>query len=251
MKYFIDTEFKEYFKQHRLLGIPVGYKTPTIDLISIAITSEDGREYYALNKECDLKEIWNDEWLRENVLMTIYRTELYGGIKNHIDFSYSGMKWIFKIFGETKDKIAKNINSFVNPKINELRHELVGRMFDKEMSEHTIKWNKFIVEHNVHLEKFPNTSNIYYKPEFYAYYADYDWVVFCQLFGRMMNLPKGFPMYCKDLKQMMDDCGLDKEWKRINCPDPIGEHNALVDARWNAKLFSQIALKKQMCDGKK
>jgi hypothetical protein len=25
------------------------------------------------------------------------------------------------------------------------------------------------------------------------------------LFGRMIDLPKGFPMYCKDLKQMLDE----------------------------------------------
>ena len=27
------------------------------------------------------------------------------------------------------------------------------------------------------------------KPELWAYYADYDWVVLCQLFGTMMQLP--------------------------------------------------------------
>lgn len=40
--------------------------------------------------------------------------------------------------------------------------------------------------------------------KFHAYYADYDWVVFCWLFGRMIDLPKGFPMYCVDIKQIMD-----------------------------------------------
>lgn len=76
--------------------------------------------------------------------------------------------------------------------------------------------------------------------EVYAYYADYDWVLFCSLFGRMIDLPKGFPMYCKDLKQTMDEKGLSKEWKQQNCPDPEGEHNALVDAKWNYKLFQII-----------
>ena len=27
-------------------------------------------------------------------------------------------------------------------------------------------------------------------PEFWGYYCDYDWVVFCQMFGTMMDLPK-------------------------------------------------------------
>jgi hypothetical protein len=56
----------------------------------------------------------------------------------------------------------------------------------------------------------------------------------------MINLPDGWPMYCKDLKQMMDERGLDKEWKRQNCPDPENEHNALADARWNFELYNKI-----------
>lgn len=43
-------------------------------------------------------------------------------------------------------------------------------------------------------------------PVFYAYFADYDWVVLCSnIFGSMINLPKGWPMYCRDLKQVLDD----------------------------------------------
>ena len=66
------------------------------------------------------------------------------------------------------------------------------------------------------------------KPEFWGYYADYDWVVVAQLFGTMMDLPRGWPMYCRDIKQLCDEKGnpeLPKQGK--------GEHNALADARWN------------------
>lgn len=64
-------------------------------------------------------------------------------------------------------------------------------------------------------------------PEFWAYYADYDWVVLCQLFGRMIDLPDKFPMYCRDLKQEMDRLGIKKS------PIPqTQEHHALADARW-------------------
>lgn len=76
--------------------------------------------------------------------------------------------------------------------------------------------------------------------EIYGYFADYDWVIFCSLFGRMIDLPKGFPMYCRDIKQIMDAKSLTKEWKHKYCPDPDGEHNALVDAEWNMKLYNQI-----------
>jgi hypothetical protein len=70
------------------------------------------------------------------------------------------------------------------------------------------------------------------KPEIWAYYADYDWVAFCQIFGTMMDLPKGFPMYCRDIKQECD---------RLGNPDlpsqEQGEHNALYDARWNKQAW--------------
>ena len=65
------------------------------------------------------------------------------------------------------------------------------------------------------------------KPEFWAYYADYDWVVLCQLYGTMMDLPQGWPMYCRDIKQLCDDLGNPK------LPKQTGpEHNALHDAIW-------------------
>lgn len=64
-------------------------------------------------------------------------------------------------------------------------------------------------------------------PEFWAYYADYDWVVLCQLFGRMIDLPKGWPMFCRDLKQYCVDIGNPKLPPQLD-----GEHNALEDAIW-------------------
>ncbi len=68
----------------------------------------------------------------------------------------------------------------------------------------------------------------YGKPELWGYYSAYDHVVFCQLFGTMMDLPKGFPMYTRDIKQLCDSIGnprLPEQGK--------GEHNALLDAKWN------------------
>jgi len=64
------------------------------------------------------------------------------------------------------------------------------------------------------------------KPEFWGYFCDYDWVVFCQLFGTMMNLPKGWPMYCNDVKQLCVALGDPRLPEQTAC-----EHNALTDAR--------------------
>lgn len=73
-------------------------------------------------------------------------------------------------------------------------------------------------------------------PEFWAYYADYDWVVLCQLFGTMMDLPPGWPMYCRDIQQERD---------RLSVADlPLqadGAHNALADARWNRTAWEYLA----------
>ena len=78
----------------------------------------------------------------------------------------------------------------------------------------------------------------YGKPEFWGYYADYDWVVFCWLFGSMMDLPKGWPMYCRDIKQFCDDIGnprLPEQGK--------GEHHALSDAKWNKQAYDFLLAK--------
>jgi hypothetical protein len=73
------------------------------------------------------------------------------------------------------------------------------------------------------------------RPEFWAYYADYDWVALCQLYGTMMDLPAGWPMFCLDIKQ---------EAHRIGNPSlpTLGksEHDALADARWNRKAWEFV-----------
>jgi hypothetical protein len=70
------------------------------------------------------------------------------------------------------------------------------------------------------------------KPEFWAYYADYDWVALCQLYGTMMDLPKGWPMYCRDVKQFCDDLGNPKLPEQTST-----EHNALADALWTREAW--------------
>ncbi|MEM7036472.1 MAG: 3'-5' exoribonuclease [Bacteroidota bacterium] len=78
------------------------------------------------------------------------------------------------------------------------------------------------------------------KPEMWAYYASYDWVAFCWIFGNMRDMPPNFPRFCLDLRQAMFHKGLDNAWRRRHCPPPEGEHNALVDAQWNMRLHAAI-----------
>jgi len=71
-------------------------------------------------------------------------------------------------------------------------------------------------------------------PEFWGYYCDYDWVVLCQLFGTMMDLPNGWPMYCNDLCQAIG--------RSIVLPVQHDEHHALADARWIREAYRMIEL---------
>lgn len=74
------------------------------------------------------------------------------------------------------------------------------------------------------------------KPEIWAYYADYDWVVLCQLFGRMIDLPKGWPMYCRDVKQWADTLG-----GRKLPEQKTAEHDALADAKWTREAWLSLS----------
>lgn len=76
--------------------------------------------------------------------------------------------------------------------------------------------------------------------EFWGEYSAYDWIVFCRIFGSMVDLPAGYPYYCNDLMQWMKHLGLG----RISVPvDSTEVHNALVDARWNKKAYNFLKQK--------
>jgi hypothetical protein len=69
------------------------------------------------------------------------------------------------------------------------------------------------------------------RPEWWAYYADYDWVLLCQLYGRMVDLPKGWPMFCMDVKQLAVHLG-NPRLPEHDVERHGPEHHALADARW-------------------
>lgn len=74
------------------------------------------------------------------------------------------------------------------------------------------------------------------KPEFWAYYGDYDWVALCQLYGRMVDLPKGWPMFAMDVKQLCVSLGDPRLPKQTST-----EHNALTDAHWTRQAWAFLA----------
>lgn len=244
MKFFIDTEFHEYKKQPKLLGVNIGDSVNTIELISIGIVSEEQNEYYAICNDFDLKAAWNNEWLKQNVLKPIF-WELYQKEFNFSRiFNISNLKTLINKYGKSREQIAEEIKYFI---------------YDSNTTEEVIDKETGVFYYNL--------TGI----EFYAYCADYDWVVFCWLFGRMMDLPNGFPMYCRDLKQILDDkimlnaikvnsslqngaYPIPKEQltpihtqfnemlnmytSHATYPKQTNEHNALADAKWNKELYN-------------
>lgn len=71
--------------------------------------------------------------------------------------------------------------------------------------------------------------------ELWAWYGAYDHVALCQLWGRMIDLPDGVPMFTNDLKQ---------EAARLGNPElpeqESGIHNALADARHNQVIADRL-----------
>jgi hypothetical protein len=168
----------------------------TIELISIGIVCEDGREYYAVNSDMDWKRVVDNGWLQENVLPHL---PCAGEKRNGI---------VYRVLDRT--------NAAVKPKwviANEVREFLLDGYKD-----------------------LGNGCAIGHEPELWAYYAAYDHVALAQLWGPMVDLPKGIPMYTHDLMQEMDRLGIDSDV----VPHADDEHDALADARWNRLVLSEI-----------
>jgi hypothetical protein len=75
-------------------------------------------------------------------------------------------------------------------------------------------------------------------PELWAYYGAYDHVLLAQLFGRMIDLPRGVPMFTCDLMQLLSQRrgeGFD-----VTPPPPAKEHHALADAQWNMLFYQRL-----------
>lgn len=88
------------------------------------------------------------------------------------------------------------------------------------------------------------------KPEFWAYYASYDWVVLCQLFGTMMDLPKHWPMFCRDIMQLKQP---GQKLPQLDAEDDDSDgtkHNALSDALWNKIAYEVLIASAQQPDSR-
>lgn len=126
-----------------------------------------------------------------------------------------------------------------------------GREFYAEIVDEEIPWDKahpWVLENVrplLHAETKWRKADLsgellnfilrYPQPEFWAWYGSYDWVAFCQIFGSMVQLPTGFPMFQMDLKVWAEMLG------NPELPRQEGtKHDALEDARWNRQAFNYL-----------
>lgn len=150
VRYFFDTEFVE--DENRL------------EMISIGIVSEDGRELYRESSKIDYKSL--PDWHKKNIVPSLAM---------HTDTPEDIREYILEFIGEDDE------------------------------------------------------------PEFWAYFGAYDWVLFCKLFGRMIDLPKDWPMFVRDIQIVRTQLG----GVRL-LPHTGTVHNALDDARWTKECFDYL-----------
>lgn len=154
----------------------------------------DGREYYAVHRDAPWKRIAKHDWLMDNVVPTLPR--LHGDERLH--------RWVLSRAGRRHNPCMLD---FAHPHMKD-RKRIADEVCD------------FLLAGG--------------EPELWAYYGAYDHVALCQLWGTMMDLPDGVPMWTHELMQ---------EWERAGRPTKpaqAGEHNALADARWNRALYGAV-----------
>lgn len=158
----------------------------TIDLISIGMVAEDGRELYAVAEEIQSEPLYericHEPWLMQHVVP-------------HLPLR-------------------------PNSKVEQPHAQHKG-WFHLDQHDNRIMPRRMI--RNAVREFIRATPDV----EPWAWYGAYDHVALAQLFGRMVHLPEGVPMYTRDLRQ---------EYDRLGAPEGLpeqaeGEHNALADAR--------------------
>lgn len=184
-RYFYDTEFLEDGK--------------TIDLISIGIVADDGREYYAVNSEAPMDRIRENDWLMRNVVSSLPVTS-----------SRSLERYL-----------AHQQNSCPKPSLEFVHLDTTA----------TVVRPRRVIANEVRDFLLVADADL----ELWANFAACDFVALYQLFGRMIDLPEGVPMFTHDLQQELRRAG--------NPPMPqqaAGMHNALEDARHLKACFEAL-----------
>lgn len=248
MKYFLGTELIDGVKEKRVLWFKVKTE-PTIDLISIGIKANDGREYYAISKDFNLKEAWNrydikKEWYSIDESTQSTRDIKVYWIRNNV------LKPIF-IELRAREVEEYNIAKRRNVVLDFPEYSFCFREFKRLINKYG-KTNKQIAE------EIKDFWSEYPRVKFYCSYSE--WATLARLYDIKLGKCEGYLKYCVDLKQMLDyfenNIKLRKEnnaiefnsvWNKIdtykqhpNYPKQTNEHHALSQARFNYELYKFI-----------
>ncbi|MBD2076279.1 3'-5' exoribonuclease [Phormidium sp. FACHB-592] len=213
MRYWIDAEFIER-----------GHRHP-IDLISIAVVAEDDREYYAISTEFNPNHA--SQWVKDNVLDKLPPRHpinpMSGGVSPRL--------WGESKAWKSREVISIEVMAFLKDlPIVDLHHFERSRL--AKLSARIFGTDGLAKHPSPKIQDIFNDPSFGEEPELWAYYGSYDHVSHCQLYGTMMDLPKGLPMYINDIMQ---------EWRRLGKPELPQQastaHNALDDARYCKQLW--------------
>ncbi len=99
------------------------------------------------------------------------------------------------------------------------------------------------------LNQFPvikdKDDNIIPNIEIWADVPHYDWVLFCELFGGALNIPKQIHYICRDLATFLETKNIDISKPRIELidknklPENLNRHNALFDAKVGMNVLNK------------
>lgn len=174
----------------------------TIDLVSIGMVSlppHSGELYYIVADDRVIERVARHPWLTNNVLphLPVFVDREYGRTIVDPRGTYNPVKsWEW------------------NPKHPDFKCVAPKSLIRDEV-------RKFILSRS--------------HPQLWAWYGAYDHVALAQLFGSMVDLPHGVPMYTNDLKQECNRRGNPK------MPAPAeNAHNALADASWVAAAHALL-----------
>ncbi len=185
-----------------------------ISLSSIGIVREDGQSLYLVNKDAPWDEIGNHPWLMENVVpsLPVSLVRQSDDLDVEMARAYWSIVWQADAPVYAREDIANAVREFCVPP--EHARRIAG------------------------------------PTEMWGWYADYDHVILSQLFGRMIDLPKGMPMYTRDLKQEVDlwceeyphqKGAVQDALAKADARCPGTEHNALEDALQLKARYEEFA----------
>jgi hypothetical protein len=197
MRFYYDTEFLE--------------NGSTIELISIGIVAEDGREYYAVSSDMPVAEISKHDWLCKNVVP-------YLPVKE-------------------PDAVRTAVEKRV--KNGQIYNNLPGQglAFALDYTNVLLKPDWVIANEVREFFAYQQAPSLGNNPvELWSWYGAYDHVALMQLWGPMNKRPPFLPMYTRDIQQEADRVSVTE----LPGHDQGIQHNALHDARYHKQLHDFV-----------